>query len=577
MLIPDNIDNFESAGEKLLYLKFKNDGSANKMYVLHSLFTNYHLKNITGELDFLVIAPNEGIFAIEVKHGKVSRKDGTWFFENKFGVVTEKKKSPFSQVSGTMNSIRDFVLKKIEYNKKLHERFSKFMWGTGVAFTSMNEFVDFGTEGHSWQILTRNGMSLPIKTYIDTLSKGAHSQNKGKFWYDVNLSRPTDEDCKVLLQIVRGDFDIDYSEINKIIDNDYLIEEYTKEQFNLLDFANYNDRCLIEGNAGTGKTIMAIEISRREIAKGKKVGLFCYNRFLGQKLLTSIEQFYGNNKGSYYAGSFHSFLINSVTTIKQDCIQDSNKFYKEDLPFEFLLNNEELSETEKFDFLIIDEAQDLLTQNYIEVFDLILKSGLKNGKWIFFGDFSNQAIYLNEPSEIFDRLNKTSNFTRFPPLTINCRNTRRIAFQNTLLTGVDMPEFTYRSVEGDSIDNKFPRPKQQTEIIEDILKDLQEKRIPLDKITLLSPKRYEKSILKDSEYVDNLRKKGLQIFTIHSFKGLENTMVILYDFDEISSIESRQLLYVGISRARQKLYIVFKDNLENDYQKLLKINLHRLS
>ena len=68
MLIPDNIDNFDSIGEKLLYLKFKNDGSTKNFYILHSLFTNYHLKNISGELDFLVLAPGLGVFAIEVKH-----------------------------------------------------------------------------------------------------------------------------------------------------------------------------------------------------------------------------------------------------------------------------------------------------------------------------------------------------------------------------------------------------------------------------------------------------------------------------------------------------------------------------
>ena len=46
MLIPDNIDKFESHGERLLYIKFKNDKSATKFYVLHSVFTNYHFKNI---------------------------------------------------------------------------------------------------------------------------------------------------------------------------------------------------------------------------------------------------------------------------------------------------------------------------------------------------------------------------------------------------------------------------------------------------------------------------------------------------------------------------------------------------
>jgi hypothetical protein len=55
MLIPDNEFDFESDGEKILYRKFKLDGSTKSMYVLHSVFTSHHIKNMSGELDFLVL------------------------------------------------------------------------------------------------------------------------------------------------------------------------------------------------------------------------------------------------------------------------------------------------------------------------------------------------------------------------------------------------------------------------------------------------------------------------------------------------------------------------------------------
>ena len=57
MLIPDKISDFNSMGERVLYLKFKNDRSVINMYVLHCVFTGHHIKNISGELDILVIAP----------------------------------------------------------------------------------------------------------------------------------------------------------------------------------------------------------------------------------------------------------------------------------------------------------------------------------------------------------------------------------------------------------------------------------------------------------------------------------------------------------------------------------------
>src|SRR5688572_4581668 len=141
MLIPDEIEHFNSKGEHLLYLKFKNEASSKNYYVLHSLFTNFHLKAPSGELDFLVLVPGHGFFAIEVKHGKVRREHGTWFFENRLGGINKKSKGPFSQVNDTMYSIRKYLLDKLE-KRNLKERFSKILFGSGVAFTSMDELAD---------------------------------------------------------------------------------------------------------------------------------------------------------------------------------------------------------------------------------------------------------------------------------------------------------------------------------------------------------------------------------------------------------------------------------------------------
>lgn len=577
MLIPDNIENFESVGERILYLKFKNDVACKNMYVLHSLFTNYHIKNKSGELDFLILVPNEGFFAIEVKHGGVSRKDGTWSFTNRKGIVTTNTKSPFAQVDGTMSSIKKYVLDKIKHKKELHDRFSKILWGSGIAFTSMNEFIDFGTEGHSWQILTAQGLNMPIGYYISSLSKGWHNEFRGKYWYDSTMSRPTVDDCKMLLKILRGDFDIDYSEINKINDKERLIEEYTKEQFDLLDFINYNDRCLIEGSAGTGKTLMALEISKRKIEKKEKIGLFCFNNKLGDKLVNCITENYKNDDANFFVGTLHSFLNKYTDSIPPEPEKEKQKYYAEDLIFEFLSQNENISESDKFDLIILDEAQDLISPYYLEVFDSILKGGIKNGRWILFGDFSNQAIYLNNPDEIFNLLKIKTNFTQFPPLKTNCRNTKKIASQNTLLTGVNIPEFTLNRFEGNSVISKFPSSNTQCKVVEDIILELAKKEIPFNKITLLSPKRFENSILSNSEIIEKFIRKGIEVSTIQAYKGLENTIVILFDFDEIISESAQRLLYIGISRSRLELYIVLNKSQEDSFNKLIQNNYSKLN
>ena len=65
--------------------------------------------------------------------------------------------------------------------------------------------------------------------------------------------------------------------------------------------------------------------------------------------------------------------------------------------------------------LIIDEAQDLITSKYLDVFDKCLSGGLRRGAWTFLGDFSQQAIY-NKPAtstEIRELLEDWTSFIRF--------------------------------------------------------------------------------------------------------------------------------------------------------------------
>jgi hypothetical protein len=572
MLIPDNRTEFESEGERILYRKFRLDGSTKSMYVLHSVFTSHHFKNMSGELDFLVLVPNEGFFTIEVKHGGISRKNGEWCFTNRHGKTNCKKTGPFEQQSATMNSIRNYVLKKIKHKKEMHNRFERILWGSGVAFTSMAEFIDFGPEGHSWQVLTKQGLNLPIGTYISTLGKGAHREHSTKHWYDVNLSRPSKKDCENLVSILRGDFDINYSEINRMIDNESRVEDYTKEQFSLLDFVNYNPRCLITGGAGTGKTLMALEISARKTAGNLDIGLFCFNKRLGDKLANSMKHMSPDRGSIAFYGTLHRYMLHHTESQPPNEIEKHELFFSETLPLKFLIECGSIEEEEKLDFLILDEAQDLISPNYLEVFDSILKGGIRSGNWIMFGDFSNQAIYSDDSVKVFELLNSYSSFTRFPPLKINCRNTKSIAEQNTLLTGVELPEYTSRNRQGNSVTCRYPNQKKQSQEIELILLDIDKRGIPMSKVTLLSPKRIENSVLNEYEPVLKMIKKGVKHSTIQAFKGLENTIILLYDFDELSSTQMQRLLYVGISRATQELYIVLDKKLEKSVTQLIQEN-----
>lgn len=571
MLIPDNINDFDSNGERLMYLRFRNERPANDMYILHSVFTNYHLKNVSGELDFLVLAPGLGIFALEVKHGRVSRKGGVWEFTDKNGRTTEKTKSPFAQVTGTMHSIRAFILSKVKDNARW-EKLSKLLWGTGIAFTSMDKLPDFGQEAETWQILTKDGLGINLSNYIYALSKGFHDKFHGKPWYDINASRPSKEDCEFIISLIRGDFDSNYSDIRKLNEGDHIIEEFTKEQFNFLDITNYNDRCLFEGAAGTGKTLLALELFNRKAKVGLKTAFFCYNKKLGEYLESAVKKFSVGTRNQL--GSLHRYLLNGVSKSEDNM---DHLYFSEQLPLEFLIRNEELKDEEKYEYLIIDEAQDLITPYYLEVFDLILKGGLKRGKWIFFGDFTYQAIYnYRSRQELIEELQAKAGFVNHPPLKINCRNTKKIARHITLLTGAEFPIFLHGGLEGEQVVQSLTTKNNFASTIENLVKELLGKGISAKDIILLAPRNFENSSLSTSDYIKQQMQSGLEFSTIQSFKGLERNIVFLFDFSELETQEAQQLLYVGLSRARQKLYLVIDRNLEGDFNRIIATNSNKL-
>ncbi len=80
----------------------------------------------------------------------------------------------------------------------------------------------------------------------------------------------------------------------------------TEEQYDRLDELEDNPRCLFEGAAGTGKTLLAVEYARRRARAGDSVLLVCFNRLLGAWLQ---EQLRG---AAVTVGTWHEVLKQAI-------------------------------------------------------------------------------------------------------------------------------------------------------------------------------------------------------------------------------------------------------------------------
>jgi len=176
-----------------------------------------------------------------------------------------------------------------------------------------------------------------------------------------------------------------------------------------------------------------------------------------------------------------------------------------------------------------------------------------------FGDFSRQAIYdeKNNVEQMKERLEELTSFIKYK-LTINCRNTKPIGEEIKCVTGFDSREYLWTKADGPPVnyytyDDVVDCAKRMEEILDELLKD----KISPGKITILSPRKRENSsvsLVKKRRIINYIPDEvnNVTFSTIQSFKGLENSVIILTDID---NYENEKLMYVGLSRARNALII----------------------
>ena len=64
----------------------------------------------------------------------------------------------------------------------------------------------------------------------------------------------------------------------------------TEEQSRLLEYLEDHDRCLIEGVAGSGKTLLAVQQIERFAKEGKRTLFVCFNKALCHWVRDHIDQ-----------------------------------------------------------------------------------------------------------------------------------------------------------------------------------------------------------------------------------------------------------------------------------------------
>ena len=225
-----------------------------------------------------------------------------------------------------------------------------------------------------------------------------------------------------------------------------------------------------------------------------------------------------------------------------------------------------------FDTLVVDEGQDILHSPTIDAFEYLLERGYSNGRWIIFYDPDIQ-------SELYGRMNeKVINSFRkyapaFLPLTDNYRNPEPIFKEMCKLTGcneISCKRKLVTSVEYLTFSNKEEEERKLNSLIVKLIRD----GAKASDITILSCckkndsciERYGITSGKNLLYIESpatreITSKDITACTVSSFKGMENSIIVLTDIPipESGSSWDRAVIYVGMTRATTKLYALVSD------------------
>lgn len=576
-LIPPVIPSDSSRGERDLFKRLREDPRASDWTIFHSIDIRRHKNQIEGEIDLIIAIPNCGILCVEVKACDVWRENGIWHY-----LYGTSVKGPFKQVSRSMHSLREWLGSK-------DSRFKDLMFFSAVVFTEIN-FREESPEWLPWQFLNRDQLAgkSSAELFINILEK-AHELIKSRAggWYKEDKSRPSAKDIFRLSELLRHDFFYSDSERLEISRSENNINKMTEEQLNIANQYEDNPRILIKGPAGTGKTYIGLDAIKWAVSSGKSVALICFNSQLGgwlsQETLSPRQQS-EEAKKPFYCGTLHRLMLDIAGFTDSKSFSLPN-FWTHTLPqlaIESLLIK---GEVKQYDYLIIDEAQDVMTDIYLDFIDLILKDGLVKGGWLMLGDFERQAIYTSNPitggSRIQELLrDRVKDFTTFN-LRTNCRNL--IAISNTLTLASALVPGYKRVLGMDSygeVDPKFyVDDAAQLILLEKTIVNLLKIFRP-EEIVVLSMK----GLKEGSAYMANktigdirlveygasaLSKNQVRFSTVRMFKGLEANAIILTDIDDLDTERAQALLYTGMSRAKIHLSLLIRAELQGKYRNLI--------
>ena len=475
------------------------------------------------EIDVLLMHEKYGFLSMEVKDGKVVLKEGEWYRND-----VRFDPSPVRQAMNAMYALRDHIRANSATLKQINMAhaivFPDVLSIEGDLPPSCTEDMLFLNPRYE------NIESVVINCIYASGKKHPLSQQQIEEFY------------RLALPSAKFVWDPE-AQKRSSIDS---MTRISDEQIRALRSLDINDRVLVSGVAGSGKTRLALMWAHQSARGGKNTLLSCYNDPLG-RYLQSVSSQYPTLTVGPFLRTVSAFP--GIPLLQEpDDLAARDHFWNVEM-IEHLYKYGGESEL-KFDTIVLDERQDF-NDEWMEIVEKLLV------------DEDSKILCVADPNQdLYDRgffMPEGSSPWALAELRINCRNTREIAnFVRRFGGGIAASA----SPEGDPVE-VIPVVNEES-LVEAVLSTIRryvsELGIKLKDIVVITGTAAERNLFynltsdefsfcKWEERTDLL----IACETAKRAKGIETEYVIVATLNE--EIRNNEM-YVAASRARASLVIV---------------------
>lgn len=497
-------------------------------YVFHS-FQMTSIRNNTvyeNEIDFVIFNPSRGIICLEAKAGSaISYSDGEWRYSNGSPMAHG---GPFHQADRNKWNLLHYIERSKAASLAPKCKFLHAVWFPGIADDNLRGMT-LPSEADRALVMTKEALKDP-KGYIDRI-----------FAIELPNGRVTDlqpvEAKRILREVLCPQFDICPSasfdsDLKKIV-----FHRLLREQTAVLNFLHDQKSAAINGAAGTGKTMIALEKAQRHAVNGEKVLFLCYNT----ELCKHIKEKYSQDNLDIYT------VIGYICKLGNSREPDYDKVKN-------ILEGMYITETFPYKHVVIDEGQDFGYDDLenSEIMDIMREDG--SSFFVFYDKL--QKIQARSLPRFIEEVDCRLNLYR------NCRNTMNIAKTSLKPITEREPKLMEGAVTGIPAQLHFCNERE--EVITALDKAIADLKVEgISDVVILTCKTEKASIVAEA-VTDGMYKKKYKFSTCRKFKGLEADAVILVDVDETTfnpdkiykDSDTVFLYYVGASRAKLRLEIL---------------------